>query len=87
MLAVVAAKLLVFCRLEMIEYPRPDLSPEEFELFTKRMLDAASSGLHEYRSEHREIIPGADGEYEIDITVRFSALGADYLNSSEVCDH
>ena len=35
--------------------------------------------MHEYRSEHREIIPGADGEYEIDITVRFSALGADYI--------
>jgi restriction system protein len=67
----------------MTKYPRSHLSPEDFKLFAKRTLDAESSGLHEYRSKHREIIPGADGQYEIDITVRFSALGADYLTLIE----
>jgi restriction system protein len=70
----------------MIEYPRPVLSPEEFELLTKRILDAESSGLRDYRSSHRETIVGSDGEYEFDITVRFSAMGADYLTLVE-CKH
>jgi restriction system protein len=67
----------------MIEYPLPALSPEEFELLVKGMLDAGSGGLVGYRSRHRESIVGSDGEYEFDVTVRFSAIGADYLTLVE----
>jgi restriction system protein len=43
------------------------------------MLDAVSANLGDYRSEHRELMAGSDGEYEIDVTARFSALNMDFL--------
>src|SRR4051812_35175212 len=77
-----------FRAIKMVEYPPPVLSPKEFELQVKQRLDldANSAGLVDYQSRHREIIGGADGEYEIDITLRFSAFGADYLTLVE-CKH
>ncbi len=70
----------------MTEYPSPVLSPEEFELLAKQLLDADSSSLQDYRSSHKETIVGFDGEYEFDVTVRFSAMGANYLTLVE-CKH
>jgi restriction system protein len=57
------------------KYPPLNLTPEEFELFVKRTLDATGIGLHDYQSEHRETLTATDGEYEIDIVVKFTALG------------
>lgn len=67
-------------------YPAPTLSPEEFELAVKSLLDDQGHGLEGYESRHREIISGSDGDYEFDITVRFSALSASYLTLVE-CKH
>jgi restriction system protein len=67
-------------------YPSPTLSPEEFELTVKSMLDTDGEGLTDYRSGHREVISGHDGDYEFDVTVRFTALGATYLTLIE-CKH
>jgi restriction system protein len=64
-------------------YPPLRLTPEEFELTIKAWLDAAGVRLTNYESLHREIIPAEDGNYEIDITCRFSALGAEYLTLIE----
>lgn len=50
------------------------------------MLDAMGANLTDYRSEHRELIAGPDGEYEIDITARFFALAMDFLVLVE-CKH
>ena len=33
-----------------------------------------------------EVVSGSDGNYEFDVTVRFSALGADYLTVIK-CKH
>jgi len=55
------------------------LSPSDFELAVKGILDGAGITLSEYESSHLESISGTDGEYVIDVTVRFSALGADFL--------
>jgi restriction system protein len=71
----------------MIEFPPPALSPEEFELLVKRLLDAESGGLLNYRSNHRESIVGSDGTYEFDVTFRFSAAGVDYLTLVECKFH
>lgn len=70
----------------MVEYPQPQLTPEEFELFVKVQLDEQSHELAEYVSKHREILGATDGEYEIDVTVRFSAFGVNYLTLIE-CKH
>ena len=68
-------------------YPPIEPSPKEFEEEVKKILDALGTKLREYRSAHREKVDGADGEYEIDITVRFSALGVDYLTLIECKRH
>lgn len=67
----------------MIEYPPLELTPRQYELEVKALLDGLSMGLIDYQSEHREIVVGADGEYEIDITARFTALGANFLTLIE----
>ena len=67
----------------MNTYPPLKPTPEEFELAVKANLDSLSAGLADYQSQHRESINGTDGEYEIDITVRFTALGANYLTLIE----
>jgi restriction system protein len=51
------------------------LTPEQYEREVKRILDAASTGLVAYESKHLDSVSGMDGEYVIDVTVRFSALG------------
>jgi restriction system protein len=71
----------------MIEFPLPTLSPQGFELFVKRLLDAESDGLLNYRSNHRESIVGSDGTYEFDVTFRFSSVGVDYLTLVECKCH
>ncbi|HEY6095791.1 MAG TPA: restriction endonuclease [Gallionellaceae bacterium] len=60
-------------------YPPVQISPEQFELEVKAVLDGLGLGLAEYQSQHREVVGGPDGDYEIDVTVRFSALGANFL--------
>lgn len=55
------------------------LTPEQFELGVKEMLDAAAGQLDSFEARHRELLPGTDGSYEIDITVRFHALGVQFL--------
>lgn len=60
-------------------YPLPKLTPTEFEQHVRTMLDAMGHEVLDYRSVHRELIHGVDGEYEIDVSARFSALGMDFL--------
>jgi restriction system protein len=64
-------------------YPEANLSPRDFEILVKSWLDAAGLQLDEYRSQHDVRLNTADGEYQIDITATFSALGAEYRNFIE----
>jgi len=67
-------------------YPSPNLTPEAFELYVKRWLDATGE-LADYQSKHLETVVTEDGKYEIDIIVRFTALGgASYITLIE-CKH
>lgn len=63
-------------------YPPVQLSPRDYEKAVKAYLDAMGERLQGFRSEHRE---ESDG-YEIDVTVRFNALGVDFLVLVE-CKH
>jgi restriction system protein len=65
------------------KYPRPKLSPREFELAVKRTLDAESSTVADYQSSHREVLDGSDGSYEIDIVIRFGFGDLSYLTLVE----
>lgn len=62
------------------------LTPEAFELAVKGILDAAAGTLVNYESTHLEAHQASDGEYVIDITARFEALGATFLVLIE-CKH
>ena len=62
------------------------LTPREYELAVKEILDAAGEKLMSYQSEHLATVAGTDGEYVIDIVARFSALGADFTALVE-CKH
>lgn len=62
------------------------LSPEEYEKAVAEMLRASQLGLADLEVTHRELIQGADGDYEIDVVARFKALGASFKVLVE-CKH
>ena len=66
-------------------FKNPDkLTPEEFELTVKRWFEAAAGDWESFDSQHRELVGGMDGEYEIDVTIRFRAFkGARFLVLAE----
>jgi len=42
-------------------------------------LESAAGTLSEFSATHREALTGMDGEYEIDVAVRFQAMGVPFL--------
>ena len=62
------------------------LSPRDYELAVKEILDAAGQELTSFTSKHLDVVAGADGQYVIDVVVRFSALGGDFVVLVE-CKH
>ena len=62
------------------------LSPKEFERKVQRILKASGTELSNFRTIHREKLSSSDGVYEIDVTARFSALGANFVVLVE-CKH
>jgi restriction system protein len=55
------------------------LTPREYELAVKGILDGAGVALSEFSCKHLESVEGVDGSFIIDVTARFSALGANFL--------
>lgn len=71
----------------MIPFAQPiTLTPQEYELAVKGILDAAGEELLSYESEHQPRLAGPDGEYVIDVVARFSALGGTFTVLVE-CKH
>ena len=56
-----------------------EITPEEFELHVKRILEEEGLGLKAFQTQHLEKVSGTDGDYFIDVTVRFQALDVDFL--------
>lgn len=60
----------------MFRFPNPDtISPKEFEETVHSWFEHFPDELHDFDAEHLETHSGVDGDYEIDVTVRFSAFG------------
>ncbi|SRR6266404_3364816 len=55
------------------------MTPVEFEIAVRELLEIEGRTLKDFRVEHLERIPGPDGDYVIDVTARFEALGVDFL--------
>ena len=70
-----------------MQYEPVTLTPKQFEIEVEKLLIKLGSGkLAEFRTDRLEPLQGTDGEYEIDVTVRFEALGGNYLVLVE-CKH
>jgi restriction system protein len=63
-----------------------EISAEQFELLVKETLQSSGKGLSSFKTRHREKLQGVDGTYEIDVTARFRAMGADFIVLIE-CKH
>lgn len=62
------------------------LTPEEFEHEVAKQITSMGITLSEFKVQRLEKISAADGVYEIDVTARFEALGANFLVLIE-CKH
>lgn len=62
------------------------LTPKEFEIQVEKLLRGMSASLSDFQVQRLEKVEGLDGVYEIDVTVRFEALGANFLVLAE-CKH
>ncbi len=56
-----------------------EISPEEFEVYVKELLEKEGLMLEGFHTKHLESIKGTDGDYTFDVTARFEALGASFL--------
>jgi restriction system protein len=56
-----------------------DFTPEDFELIVKDLIEQSGAGLSRFSVDHLETMEGVDGNYSIDITARFQALGGTFL--------
>ncbi len=64
----------------------PDITPLEFEQLVVALLRKQGVGLTAFEAQHLESVGGVDGEYKIDATARFEALGVNFLVLIE-CKH
>lgn len=55
------------------------ITPLEFELEVRRLLQAAAGSLKSFSADHRPVISGVDGDYEIDVAITFEAVGVNFL--------
>ncbi|MCH6258412.1 restriction endonuclease [Puniceicoccaceae bacterium K14] len=63
-----------------------EFAPEGFEKHVQNMIELSGIDLSDFRTSRRENIKGLEGEYEIDVVARFSALGTSFLVLIE-CKH
>lgn len=70
------------------EHPPVAMSPREFELWVKEILESKGMGkLEEFSVSHRQRLTANDGAYEIDIMVSFVALGEAKFKVLVECKH
>jgi restriction system protein len=53
----------------------PTLTPDGFERQVKAWIESVAGPLESFNTKHLEDVSGADGDYTIDVTARFTAFG------------
>jgi restriction system protein len=66
---------------------RARVDGKQFETFVADVLRSLGAELDDFRLEEQELVVTDDGRYRIDITVRFTALGVEFLMLVECKDH
>ena len=70
-----------------MDYGPITLTPKQFEIEVEHLLKTLERGkLSDFKTQRLEVIQGVDGDYEIDVTARFEALGGNFLVLVE-CKH
>jgi restriction system protein len=68
--------------------PVSELTPTHFELQVKAWLESVAGPLEAFSAVHLDSLAGTDGEYTLDVTARFKALGgASFLVVAECKKH
>jgi restriction system protein len=68
--------LVLESHLHMKRFPSVEaLTPTQFEAQVRRWLESVANPLEAFSANHSESLVGVDGEYTIDVTARFRALG------------
>ena len=62
-----------------------EITPTEFELAVKRWFDSFSGELDEFRTIHKESVSGVDGNFEIDVSIRFRVFGEAQIHVLAEC--
>ncbi|MGH8050533.1 MAG: restriction endonuclease [Arenimonas sp.] len=62
-----------------------NITPEEYEIQVKKWFESCGDELNLFSVTHREILSGTDGDYEIDVVVRFKALGGVHFKTLVEC--
>lgn len=68
-------------------YPRPDITPDEFEQFVVELLESVSTSIEGLTVTLHDKVHGTDGLYDFDATVRFRLGGMDFLVLVEAKRH
>jgi restriction system protein len=63
------------------------LDGAEFERVVEEMLTSMGRGLPDFRVERQELIVAPDGQYRIDLSLRFSQFGVSFLVLGECKNH
>jgi hypothetical protein len=61
------------------QYPPADITATEFETFVAELLGATSPLLDDLKVTLHEAVPGVDGEYDFDATIRYELAGMEFL--------
>lgn len=63
-----------------------DITPEEFEKYSLKLLKEQTQGLENLEIQHNVIIQKSDGNYQIDGKIQFDVMGIRYITLVE-CKH
>ena len=56
-----------------------DFTPTEYELQVKKYIEAYADDVYKFEAQHQEDVSSVDGDFNIDIAVRFKLMGVDWF--------
>lgn len=73
--------------IETARYPQADITPAEFEQFVVELLESVNPSVDDLKVILHDKIPGVDGLYDFDATVRFGLGGMRFIVLIEAKRH
>lgn len=67
--------------------PKVEMTFDDYEVGVKNVVEAKGHDLKDFQVTRKEVLEGADGEYEIDVVARFTILGGAEVLVLIECKH